>query len=313
MTRGGRYGLAAALLLIFGVTLGLVVPVRFEQDPVFWDALLNATHFPIFLSVTWALWWGVAPRRLGAARSIGFAVLAAALMAATLEAIQPLVHRTASLGDLIIGMLGIAVASIGISWWPRGRRWRAALASVCLLTLVVVLLPAGLEWQAIVWRTAQFPSLGDFEQRIELRLWDALGGTPSAPTVVSRSDAIASSGRYSLHIRPGGGSWPGVAYRAGPDDWRPYSVLAVDIHNPGPPFGLWLRVDDRGSVDYATRFNMKHTIEPGWNAIRLPLELIADAPTAGRLDLSHVRAFVLFAEAKAAPDEFSLDGVRLLP
>ena len=64
----------------------------------------------------------------------------------------------------------------------------------------IALWPAYEEWRGLRWRQKHFPSLGDFENDEELRLWRAQGGSRGHPTNIAFTRAHAVEGEQSLRV-----------------------------------------------------------------------------------------------------------------
>jgi hypothetical protein len=304
-----RFALAATGLLVLLTTPFL--PLTAERDFALWNALSNACHLPLLCAVTLAL-YAVLDR--ASPRKRLFAAAAAAWTLATgIELLQPLASRSASVTDLALGTLGIAVAAGGIQAW-RGRRagLRAAHAALTVGACLLVLSPSWSEWRGVRWRAEHFPLLGEFESDVELRLWRPQESRSRAPTRIALSNRHVESGRRSLRVRTGGSGWPGVSYEAGDMDWRPYRELAFAVYNPGPPFRLFVRIDDDGdTTDEESRYTRGLEVASGWNRFRLPTAEIRDGPERRALDLRRIRRVILFVRRREPQRIFYVDHVRL--
>jgi hypothetical protein len=234
--------------------------------------------------------------------------------AVAIEILQPLVDRTASVADLLSGVAGVVAALTGLQVWRTGGgsrlRWGHG-----LLTLVAVLLvvhPVWAEWRALSWRNAHFPVLGDFEDDVELRLWKPVnGGDPTRASILLTTER-ASHGGGALEVRRGSGVWSGARYLAGRSNWRPYDELVCDVYNPSTPFPLMVRVDDDGDcTEHDSRFNLRVTVENGWNEIRIPITQIENGPKQRLLDTGSIKRLLLFGRVEHLPGAFLIDHVRL--
>jgi hypothetical protein len=170
--------------------------------------------------------------------------------------------------------------------------------------------PTWLELRASAWRSKRFPLLADFEEEIELRLWQNQTSNDEWPTTLTLTNEHVSAGSRSLAVHTGEGAWPGVIYAAGGADWRAYERLMWDVYNPAGPFKLSLRVDDERDQPFERSFHTKFTTGPGWNRFAIPLERIRRGPRTRELDLSHVHRICIYAEGEQAR-LFFLDHVRL--
>jgi len=304
MNRSITLGAAGLLLL-------LLVPTGPLLHEGMWTALGNAAHLPLMAAFTALVFFARA--RAGDAGRSGYprAALLGAGATLVLEAIQPLFGRTASVVDAVTGLSGVAAALGGIHAWRAGTpRHRLAHGVATLVVCVVVLSPAWLEWTALRWRADRFPLLGAFEDEIELRLWRHRSPEGKWPTTLRLSSEHVSEGRRSLAVRTGDGAWPGVIYNAGGADWTGFERLLWDLYNPGEPFRLRVRIDDRARPSYETGYFDRIAIGTGWNRCELPTARIRRTVGAGAFDLGRVWRLALYTDG----DEhraFFIDNVRL--
>jgi hypothetical protein len=305
-----RHALAAVGLLLLLLTLPFL-PLAAERDVALWNALSNACHLPLFSAVTLVLY--AALERSGIRNRLLVAAVVAWMLATGIELLQPLAARSASLVDLLLGALGVALAASGVQAWRTGRGGpRAAHAALAACACLLVLVPAWGEWRAVRWRERHFPVLGAFESDVELRLWRPHEGDEGAPTRIALSSRHVGSGRRSLRVRTGTAGWPGVSYEAGDSDWRPYRTFAFDVYNPGPRFRLHVRIDDAGdTTDADSRYTRGLEVEAGWNRFRLHTADIRRAPARRALDLAHIRRVILFVGRGEPRRVFYVDDARL--
>ncbi len=296
-------GLALALLLL------LLVPLHPLLHEGVWRELGNVLHFPLMAAFTLLIFFALAtstrPGRYGSAAWAGCGT------ALVTEVLQPWVGRTASTMDFVLGALGVAVALGGLYAWRDGGLPLRLLHGFVTLGLFVPLFhPTWLELRATAWRSNRFPVLGDFEEEIELRLWQDRNSSDEPTTTLKLVNEHASTGSRSLAVHTEEGAWPGVVFYAGGADWRDYERLMWDVYNPSGPFNLSLRVDDERLARFELSFHSKFTAEPGWNHFTIPLERIRRGSRIRELDLSHVRRVYFYAEGDRSR-LFFLDHVRL--
>ena len=303
--------LAATLAIL---TLGFFWPVRLRVDVSFWGHVFDVSHIPLLGWLAAVLFYALPERVQPAVRRYALAFALAAGFAAAVEILQPYFGRTKSLDDFINGSIGAALALIGIAAWQRTGRWllRAGHAVSLAVVMVVALWPAYEEWRGLRWRQKHFPSLGDFENEEELKLWRPQGGSVGHPTNASFTRAHASQGEQSLRVVGGAGDWAGVNYSAGDKDWTPFRALALDVFNPREAFTLFVRVDDNGNcTKLADRFERGIELTSGWNRLRVPTAEIERGPKERRLNLKSIRRVAVFT-GDGEPQRFwFLDNVHL--
>ena len=308
-----RKSIALALTLAV-LTVAFFAPVHVRVDASFWGHVFDVGHIPLLGWLAAVLLYALPERVQPCARRHALAFALATGFAAAVEILQPYFGRSKSLGDLINGAIGAALALTGIAAWQRtgNRLWRGGHAVALAVALGVALWPAYEEWRGIRWRQTHFPSLGNFEDAAELKLWRSQGGSRGHPTNASITRARASQGEQSLRIVGGTGDWAGVNYSAGDKDWTPFRALALDVFNPREPFTLFVRVDDNGEcAKLADRFEHGFTLLQGWNHIRVSAAEIERGPKERRLNLKAVRRVAVFT-GDGEPERFwFLDNVHL--
>ncbi len=321
---------AFALLLAAGL-MALVVLAQTPDRSIFWSAVVDAGHAPLFglfaLTILWAASaWGGATGSQAAARPgslrIRTYVLALAVtvtFGALTEILQALGSKDAELWDFIRDVLGGASAlllafALGQRKRPRragGRLGRVLPVLVAAVLLAVALLRVTTVAIAHLWRDSAFPRLCEFNHR-----WGA--------TFIGVQDAVITQGepiggwareapgpiaRVTFHPA----AYPGLSIREPYPDWTGYDRLTFDVYSEAPaPVQLHLRIDDVHSEElYTDRFNRVLIVEPGANRISIALDDVRRGPRARPMDLAHIRALTLFAMSPPAPFSVYLDGFRL--
>ncbi len=302
--------LAVTLAVLTAVCFG---PAQFRMDARFWGHVFDAGHIPMWAWLAAVLLYALPARVQSMARRYLLAFTLAIAIAFGVELLQPLFGRARTLGDAINGTMGAGLALTGIAAWRRSGNWlwRCGHALALVGTLTVALWPAYEELRGIRWRQANFPSLGNFEEGAELKLWRPQGGSRSQPSSVQITRARAANGEQSLRVAGGAGDWAGVSYEAGGKDWSPFRALAMDVFNPRGPFKLFVRVDEESTAPQPGRLERGFTLNPGWNRIRLPLTDAQSGPQAGRLSLKRIRRVAVFTGDGEAQRFWFLDNVHL--
>ena len=305
--------------ITLAVTLGVLcmaffAPVRVRVNGTFWSHVFDVGHFPLLGWLAAVLFSTLPDRVQPDSRRYLLAFVLASVFAGAVEIIQPHFGRTRDLGDFINGSLGAALALTGIAAWRRTNRWlwRGGHAVALFVTLAIALWPAYEEWRGLRWRQKHFPSLGDFENEDELRLWRGQGGSPGHPTNIAFTRAHASQGEQSLRIVGGAGNWAGVNYDAGDKDWTSFRALVLDVFNPREPFRVFVRVDDNGVVaKFADRYEHGFDLVPGWNRLRILTAELERGPQNRRLNLKAIRRVAVFTGDHEPERFWFLDYVHL--
>lgn len=308
-----RKSITLALTLTV-LTLGFFWPVRVRVDTAFWGHVFDVGHIPMLAWLAAVLLYALPERVQPAPRRHVLAFALAVAFAGIVEILQPYFGRSRSLSDVINGAIGAGLMLTGIAAWQRSGSWfwRGGHAVALAGAVTVALWPAYEEWRGMRWRQQHFPSLGDFENDEELKLWRAQGGSRGHPTNASFTRARASQGEQSLRVVGGAGDWAGVNYAAGDKDWTSFRALVLDVFNPREPFTLFVRVDDNGNcAKFTDRFERGFELARGWNRLRLPTAEIERGPKARRLNLKSIRRVAIFT-GDGEPQRFwFLDHVHL--
>jgi len=303
--------------LLLGVSLLLVLPLVPMRAGYLGGLLFNAGHFPLFVTITVLVFQAIPSRWGGEVLRWVTTALIGIGLTLLIELIQPLVSRNLSFEDFLTGLLGIGAGLGGIAVWQRfGTRARLGYALLCAAVCLVLLLPAWREWKAIMWRAERLPLLADFEEDIELRLWEAQGGRANGPSSIALSAEQVSSGHRSLRVNAAEGNWAGTRYNAGEQNWSDYDELVFDIYNPGEPFRFSIRIDDVLEQDKVW-FVRKTTLPRGWSELRVPMEQIRigtypQKEPRREVDLGRIWRLMLSTGKNQPGRVFFVDHVRLI-
>lgn len=313
-------GLVLIALLLAAVLL-LSLP-----DKLYWHRVVqNAGHGAVFASIAVLLLLIRPGHPVTQQRSLrqylGAFGLATALGIATELLQRYLPERHVSGLDVLNDAAGAALGLAAVAWLDRraaatptthGAAPAATVAAVALVAFVV------LGWEpfqclrAYAERHRAFPTLAPS------------GAHADAEFVAARNATLAREALPPAWRRPGeppalklaftAGSRPALELVEAKPDWRGYSVLALDLTNPGPhPARFTLRVLDRQhDWSHADRLNLPLTIAPATRTtVRVPLSAIAAAPERRELDLAAVANVLLFAPQPLAGEAFYVSRVWL--
>jgi hypothetical protein len=230
-------------------------------------------------------------------------MLTVLLIGITIELIQPLLGRSAGLGDIRQNLIGaLAVVSL---YTPSGVL-RTLAAGVAFVFVVLELTGPGVGlWDRYVARM-QFPVLSDFETRFEHHRWSS--GVPD-PTV-------ARVGRRSLRVELTPGAYAGTTLLRSFGDWNGHDHVELSIYNPDDDLlPITVSIRDREHFErgglYDDRYNGHFVVGNGWNDLRLPVSAIRYAPARRTLDLSDLSEMVIFSADLRHSRIIHVDRVRL--
>lgn len=308
---GGKRRYLIAFFLVLGVFMLLAfASFKPSANPDVIRKTMDAGHGFAFILLSSLLY--LAMEHHGKWQATRVSGLFSILLMVGIEGLQPYFGRTASWADIQLSLLGTFIALSGMLVWRRVKSPLLKVVSLFLLVLAVgwIVQPIWSEWRSLWWREQQFPLLGDFEHKLETKLWSAHG----QHTRVSLSDQHVVSGFNSLQVEVNKGVWLGVRYAAGDQNWRKYKTLTMTLYNPGTAFNMNLRIDDGVNAfpKYAERYNGEFQIGEGTTTLLIPLAKIAAGPKSRLLDLSRIRKMILFLSKNENPRLFYLDSVRLM-
>lgn len=183
------------------------------------------------------------------------------------------------------------------------HRWRGSLRWFPVLLLC--LFPPTWELAMARMEADAFPLLAQSESHWAQRGWNLngvdLSASGQAGFKLSRTSDIPS------------GSYPGLFREPIRQDWRGIRAFQADLFWPNArPAVFAVRIDDRpGNPPYAERFQKEIAVTPGWNAVRIPADEIAQTPAGRALRLDHVRQWGVFLVSDVPFDYFLVGTVRL--
>ncbi len=302
-----RYRSIGLFALILAVP-GFFLPLNdFGGNAQAWQQTMDLGHFVIFALFARLLLAALRSRLKKYARFTTASLCLFLIL--SIEAIQPLFERDASLGDVFYGVAGTALILILdlIACYMQGIQQRLLSVLLIIFSCTAVAFESAVEWSAVYWRYSHFPVLADFESDAERPLWKVTGQGWAGPI---EGDVII--GQRALKIETATGSWSGVNYQVGDMDWSAYSQLRMQIYNPGLPFKLSLRIDDwRLSPQYKERVNHRLLIQPGINKININLVSLFNAVFSADFDATAIRRMHFFVAQDAPSIDFYLDELVL--
>ncbi len=310
-------GLVSALAILF-------IPV--PSETFLWKAVNNSGHVPLFLVVSLLLlklsqivwrecgWWPI--------RHYAMAMGGVVLLALTTEALQSLStirhpQATDVLHDVVGAICGLALAltydcTVSGHWaWCRSVLGRSVVRGGVVAMIAISFWPVW-EWGYAYWdRADRFPSLVAFSSYWEMKFVKAVDSElqiVSAPSGWPRP-AGDKVGRVKFYPR----RYPGIRIDEPYPDWRDYSHLRLDVFSELlASRSLVIRIDDaHHNNEHADRFNKTVTVFQGLNHIKIPIKEIRQAPVGRDMDLSAIRAVLLFSVNPLQEFILYFDNIRL--
>jgi hypothetical protein len=306
-------------------TLSLLL-ITVPTHTFFWKAVNNSGHVPLFMVVgilllnisrllTEKLGWP--PIRHYAVAFGGVVVLA--LVTEALQSLIPM--RKPQVSDVIYDGVG---AMCGLGWsittdhslsgkWAQWRTFPRRMFIPCGVGLVMAMtfLPV-VEWAYAYWdRANRFPSLLQFSSPWEMKFvtGSEIDVQIVPPPVGWGKSADDRVGQVVFHTK----RYPRIGIAEPYPDWNGYSLFHVDIFSELPiPRPIAFRIEDQyRTYRYEDGFNKTVTIFPGLNQIQIPLDEIRLGPVGREMDLTAIKAVVLFARSPSEEFTLFLDNIHL--
>jgi len=298
------------LLLILPALGSLFFAINPLDLPRWIRPLMDLSHVPIFALATGLMVRWVGPlARLSIRAQLLAMVGLVLLVGGAIEFMQPFFGRNRDMGDAVNNLTG---AAAGVLFCSRRRReftwrWRRGLQFV-IFAVVLLAGHRALGWYlATSDAIARFPVIADLEAPYAERLWSR----------GERTDAIARNGLHSLHVALDAKGWAAVKHEPPVSDWSRYTTLSLEVFNPaGSGQALSVMVADRSVPDHMGNqrrwFRHRVELEPGWNAIAVPIEAIAAGGDRGPVDVSDVGFLTLEIPQPEGHVDLYLDDVQLI-
>jgi VanZ family protein len=330
--RAPRIAIAVVVLLL----AGLLAPVPQSGREI--EALFDLLHAPIF-AILAALFWELRhnwlpQNRIGRAVVIWWGV---SLLGLAVEYAQGLTGRHPSWDDAIANAWGAAAGLLWSGWYRphappstahpcptntsvndaanQHKQAQQSIGTIRRLAVwagvFVLLVVAG--WQPLVVLTdafrqrSEFPRLASFESSGELTRWTA------NDCRLSRSEAYATHGAWSLRLDLQTGVYPGAALKWPVPDWSDHQELAFDVYVAGHhPLDLVVKIQDQlHNQETSDRYQRPVRLTPGANRVSIALSEVAAAPAGRTLDLRKISMLQFYTVRPARPQTLYLDHIHL--
>lgn len=318
----GRSPSRTRVLLLVGLLASLLVFVQFfrpPQETLLWFSFLDAGHVPLF-GVFAVATWGLLPRGERPLRRYGLAFGITALVALLVEVLQYFTPRDADPVDWLRGLAGALAFLLVVLVFDRealrrlpGRRGRVRSVFVALAAATLAAAFASFAGLCLAYleRDRSFPWICDFEAGRESAFYDTRGvDLAVVPPPPGWGQAHGQRvGR--LTFLPA--SYPGFHVKDVAPDWRRYDRLCLEIYSEsGTARDLEVAVRDREHSDaYTDQFNRTLRIQPGPNAVCIPLSEIRTGPKGRVMDMAHMEGLSLFTVRPDTAFTIYLDAIRL--
>lgn len=268
------------------VVLLLSIPLGGESRLM--QGLGNAGHAVLFgvVSVLFLM-----DRQAGKGPYLRAFFLALAFGIAT-ELIQWMEGRDAELLDVVRDGLG-AAAFLGVTWTiyyrtTPGKNLLIRLAAAGIL--LGVFWPPLLTGAALMHRWRTFPIIQDFDTTISTRLCSPGKIHLDFVSAPWNAEERAAQVTFEPVLYSGfaiEGPWP---------NWAGHQDLTFTVFSALQQT-VWLEIrihDSSHNNEFFDRFNHELSVQPGVNAVKIPLIIVESSPRGRRMDLGRIQAIGLF-------------------
>ncbi|WLQ16640.1 hypothetical protein O5O45_11990 [Hahella aquimaris] len=301
-----------ALLVMTALAAGAFWPVKSWPWPRFMGELMNLAHLPagfVLYLITPMLAPWLARRPLAR-------ILALTALLIMMELVQPLVGRSRSLEDALMGVAGLMA---GWLWAGLGYGGRSGCAAP-LRVLAVILMIGAICWRgAGLWwvmrQSLAFPELLAMESPLTTQAsWRGLG----TPKILLLQEANERNGKEEngkqafIRARSGAGRWFGFEFVNPDRSWNGYSqlCLAVRAHTATGKGRLVVRIGDVDSVNYKSSATFEQDIDAAWSQHCFSLDQLRSVD-GRRLNPERMREILIYMASGEQVRYLDIQSARL--
>lgn len=227
--------------------------------------------------------------------------------------------RTAELQDLGLNtagaLLGVSTFII-IKYQSLMPTWQTALLSLTCAGILALLLKPALTLLLAHAMRSELPSIINFDDPLSSVFISSVGG---AQLTKSRVDhRFRNLVNTSLMVGFTTEQFSGVALKEPPSDWNGFDSFNVAIINHGrETISLNLRINDaEHNNKFTDRYNLKHSVTPGVNFLKIPLTHIhslGENPSSGnrRMNMAKLTHIEFFTSKLLRPTSLEFLYMRL--
>lgn len=319
-----RLGLIITLVLGILVLLLFLELFELPDDTFLLRELQDTGHTPLFgllsllvLSLSRLLLVGF---NLKICDYYRIALVATMFLAVVSEMLQIIGPRDADLVDLLRDLAG-TVSFLAVQWSfdrhvtaesrTRSTRTRRRWLFLGVILFLVSLTPLAVWQVAYFYRDAIFPQIVSFDSYLANRFLVANGAELKIVEPPNCWPAHGDNLVGRLILSPG--RYPGLAISEIYPDWRGYDYLEFTLFSPRlDTVHLEVRINDRWhDNEFSDRYNSSLTVVPGLNQFSFRLTEVAAAPLTREMDMTDIRAVMIFAVKPAEEIRIYLDDIRL--
>lgn len=292
------------VLKFFGLFILLILLIPFPDplDKIIMEPLANFCHLPIGFFACYIL-----HRYLTICGIIIHPTFTAAFtlsLALTVEILQELVGRSASIQDLFITFWGV-LAAIFLLEESSNRKMKYLLSFLSLmLGLLVSIPPIFYAYALYKEREELYPILLAVNTNL-----DRLIKTTGEAYIKNSNDS-----QCVFEIESKSSEWSGIELPIGDKDWSIFSELRLSTKNTGEnDIKLLIRIDDSGNAsEVDLRFGKLFELKPNEKTdISIPIFKISDSVKGKAFDIHSIRRLIISMEGDEKVREICIGKILL--
>ena len=306
LTLGSLIIITLTLLMIVG--LGDGVGLRYPLLNDIW----NAGHLVLFALLSFSYFYRSTLEQYPLAYRVILTNIAALSLGAAIEYLQLRLGRSFSYADIVNDVIGANLGLLVLALQKPRKKGRERLTLQFGLILMLGLGLRGVElqlWDEWAMRK-DFPVLANFETAQQLQRWEFTN------VAARRSQQFSLSDSYSLEAQFLNGGYPSISLNQLIGDWSDLQFLHLSVYSVSRQVTSFeLEVFDRqyrlNGSHFDDKFNISLAIAPGWNVIKIPLQVIENAPQQRNMDMRFIQSLSLFTHRPVVPVHLYIDSIGL--
>lgn len=300
-------------LLLFGVLLFLLF---FAETSSFssrsFRMAWNLGHIPLFIAFGYfVLRHFPVLKNKSLWQQFAAMIFLSCLVGGSIELLQDIVGRQASLQDVMLDVTGGIIAVLLFSGHIRqSTSWLKVIST--LLSVLLVLFAAR-SFVVSFWdeykAREEFPLLADFENEREIQRWSSI-------EKMEITDELARYGLKSLKLGLTRRLYSGLELNYFPPDWSGFNFISMHVYNPeSTVVSLTVSIfDDKHHANkyaYSDRYTNRFQLFHGWNEVKVSLSEVKQAPRTRLMNMHSVRGLRLFVVRPQKIQHLYIDAIRL--
>jgi len=277
------------------------------------QAIWNLGHFLLFSAFIWLV---LTHRKIITIKPLWMLLISIFLtliLGSLIEIAQYYTGRNMEVHDLKTDLLGglFAYVTVILFYYNKNRILKYFLYSLLFSILILVLMPLAEVINDEIKMQQEFPVLSDFEDADKIYRW-----VEEDIYLMQQVRTRKVEGEYSLLVKYLSKDNPHISLKSFPSDWIDYNFLNFSVYNDQSyDVSMILKISDRIHKERgyiaSDRYNKMLLLKPGWNAYKIKLMEIEEAPLSRELNLHEVAEFSFYMEKSSVTISLNIDDIYL--